>query len=218
MIFVVALYCSPFSTFSSSMSQRFTTDVLIIGGGAAGLAAALTLSQHARVTVLCKGDITSGSSHWAQGGVAAVTDPEDSFESHVADTLDAGAGLCDPEVVRATVAAGPDAIAQLAQWGVNFDTEGNALHLTREGGHSFRRVVHVADATGKAITQTLTDQVLDNGNIELFNDRVAIDLINLSTLGRHHSRCAGAYVLNRSTGRVEVFQSRFRHFGYWRCE
>jgi len=182
---------------------------LIIGGGAAGLTAALTLSKHARVTVLCKGDITSGSSHWAQGGVAAVTDPEDSFESHVADTLDAGAGLCDPEVVRATVAAGPDAIAQLAQWGVNFDTEGNALHLTREGGHSFRRVVHVADATGKAITQTLTDQVLDNGNIELFNDRVAIDLINLSTLGRHHSRCAGAYVLNRSTGRVEVFQSRF---------
>ena len=104
------------------MSQRFTTDVLIIGGGAAGLAAALTLSQHARVTVLCKGDITSGSSHWAQGGVAAVTDPEDSFESHVADTLDAGAGLCDPEVVRATVAAGRDAIAQVAQWGVTVDT------------------------------------------------------------------------------------------------
>jgi L-aspartate oxidase len=193
----------------SAMSQRFNTDVLIIGGGAAGLSAALALAQHARVTVLCKGDITSGSSHWAQGGVAAVTDPEDSFESHIADTLDAGAGLCDPEVVRATVSGGPDAIAKLTERGVVFDTEGNALHLTREGGHSHRRVVHVADATGKAITQTLTDQVLDNGNIELFNDRVAIDLINLSTLGRHHSRCAGAYVLNRTTGRVEVFQSRF---------
>ena len=150
-----------------------------------------------------------GSSHWAQGGVAAVTDPEDSFEAHIKDTLDAGGGLCDPDVVRATVNAGPEAIAQLNEWGVNFDTDGNSLHLTREGGHSFRRVVHVADATGKAITQTLTDQVLDNGNIELFNDRVAIDLINLSTLGRHHSRCAGAYVLNRTTGRVEVFQSRF---------
>ena len=191
------------------MSQRFNTDVLIIGGGAAGLSAALALAQHARVTVLCKGDITSGSSHWAQGGVAAVTDPEDSFESHIADTLDAGAGLCDPDVVKATVHAGPDAIAKLTERGVVFDTEGNALHLTREGGHSHRRVVHVADATGKAITRTLTDQVLDNGNIELFNDRVAIDLINLSTLGRHHSRCAGAYVLNRTTGRVEVFQSRF---------
>ncbi len=191
------------------MSQRFNTDVLIIGGGAAGLTAALALAPHARVTVLCKGDITSGSSHWAQGGVAAVTDPDDSFESHIADTLDAGAGLCDPEVVRATVSGGPDAIAKLTERGVTFDTEGNALHLTREGGHSHRRVVHVADATGKAITQTLTDQVLDNGNIELFNDRVAIDLINLSTLGRHHSRCAGAYVLNRTSGRVEVFQSRF---------
>ena len=191
------------------MSQRFDTDVLIIGGGAAGLSAALTLSKHVRVTVLCKGDITTGSSHWAQGGVAAVTDPEDSFDAHIRDTLDAGAGLCDSDVVRSTVNAGPDAIAQLSEWGVDFDTEGNALHLTREGGHSFRRVVHVADATGKAITQTLTDKVLDNGNIELFDDRVAIDLINLSTLGRHHSRCAGAYVLNRTTGRVEVFQSRF---------
>ena len=204
-----ALYFPALFSAMSAMSQRFNTDVLIIGGGAAGLSAALALAQHARVTVLCKGDITSGSSHWAQGGVAAVTDPEDSFESHIADTLDAGAGLCDPEVVRATVSGGPDAIAKLTERGVVFDTEGNALHLTREGGHSHRRVVHVADATGKAITQTLTDQVLDNGNIELFNDRVAIDLINLSTLGRHHSRCAGAYVLNRTTGRVEVFQSRF---------
>lgn len=206
---IATLYCSHRTIGIGSMSQRFNTDVLIIGGGAAGLSAALALAQHARVTVLCKGDITSGSSHWAQGGVAAVTDPEDSFESHIADTLDAGAGLCDPDVVRATVSAGPDAIAGLTERGVVFDTEGNALHLTREGGHSHRRVVHVADATGKAITRTLTDQVLDNGNIELFNDRVAIDLINLSTLGRHHSRCAGAYVLNRTTGRVEVFQSRF---------
>ena len=144
-----------------------------------------------------------------RAGSRRSLDPEDSFEAHIKDTLDAGGGLCDPDVVRATVNAGPEAIAQLNEWGVNFDTDGNSLHLTREGGHSFRRVVHVADATGKAITQTLTDQVLDNGNIELFNDRVAIDLINLSTLGRHHSRCAGAYVLNRTTGRVEVFQSRF---------
>ena len=191
------------------MSQRFTTDFLVIGGGAAGLSAALQLAEHGRVTVLCKGDITSGSSHWAQGGVAAVTDPDDSFEAHVRDTLDAGAGLCDRNVVDQIVAGGPSAIAQLTQWGVNFDTEDNNLHLTREGGHSHRRVIHVADATGKAITQTLTEKVLDNGSIELFNDRVAIDLINLSTLGRYPSRCAGAYVLNRSTGHVEVFQSRF---------
>ncbi|HAL42877.1 MAG TPA: L-aspartate oxidase [Gammaproteobacteria bacterium] len=191
------------------MSQRFTTDVLVIGGGAAGLSTALTLAQHARVTVLCKGDITTGSSHWAQGGVAAVTDPEDSFDAHVRDTLDAGAGLCDKHVVEATIKSAPKIVEQLTTWGLEFDQEDNGLHLTREGGHSHRRVIHVADATGKAITQTLTEQVLDHGNIELFNDRVAIDLINLSTLGRHPSRCAGAYVLNRTSGRVEVFQAKF---------
>ncbi|MEC8350526.1 MAG: FAD-dependent oxidoreductase, partial [Pseudomonadota bacterium] len=191
------------------MSQRFATDVLIIGGGAAGLATALQLADSARVTVLCKGDITTGSSHWAQGGVAAVMDPDDSYAAHVADTLEAGAGLCEPAVVEATVADAPDIINQLSEWGVNFDIEDNVLHLTREGGHSHRRVVHVADATGKAITQTLTEQVLDHPNIELFNDRIAIDLINLSKLGRYPSRCAGAHVLNRSTGRVEVFQSKF---------
>ena len=191
------------------MSQRFNTDILVIGGGAAGLTTALLLAEHARVTVLCKGDITSGSSHWAQGGVASVTDPEDSFDAHVRDTLDAGAGLCDANVVRDVVQGAPRAINQLAEWGVDFDVENNALHLTREGGHSHRRVIHVADATGKAITQTLTDRALDHPNIQLFNDRVAIDLINLSKLGRNPSRCAGAYVLNLGSGRVEVFQSRF---------
>ena len=112
-------------------------------------------------------------------------------------------------MVKATVADAPDIIAQLSSWGVNFDVEDNALHLTREGGHSHRRVVHVADATGKAITQTLTEKALDHPNIELFNDRIAIDLINLSKLGRYPNRCAGAHVLNRNTGRVEVFQSKF---------
>ena len=191
------------------MSQRFSTDVLIIGGGAAGLAAALHLANHARVTVLSKGDITSGSSHWAQGGIAAVTTEEDSFSSHVSDTLEAGAGLCDEKVVEMVVKRAPDVIRSLVEWGLEFDQDDNEYHLTREGGHSARRVLHVADATGKAITQTLTDQVLDHPRIELMNDRLAIDLINLSKLGRYPSRCAGAYVLNRTTGHVEVFQARF---------
>lgn len=191
------------------MSQRFSTDILIIGSGAAGLATALQLAAHARVTVLCKGDITSASSHWAQGGIAAVTAAEDSFNDHVQDTLDAGAGLCDEKIVKMTIESAPGIIARLSSWGVGFDQTDNEFNLTREGGHSQRRVLHVADATGRAITQTLTARVLDHPNIELINDRLAIDLINLSKLGRHPSRCAGAYVLNRNTGHVEVFQARF---------
>ena len=148
------------------MTQRFATDVLIVGGGAAGLSAALRLANKARVTVLCKGDISSGSSHWAQGGIAAVTDPEDSFEKHIADTCDAGAGLCDESVVAYTVSHAPRVIDQLREWGVNFDRADNEFHLTREGGHSHRRVLHVADATGKALTETLWHSVLDHPNIE----------------------------------------------------
>ncbi len=191
------------------MNQRFSTDILVIGGGAAGLTAALHLASRARVTVLCKGDVDSASSTWAQGGIAAVTDPEDSIDAHIEDTLNAGAGLCDPDVVRYTVEQAPAAIDQLIRWGVRFDTEDDRFHLTREGGHSFRRVLHVADATGRAIIDTLTRRVLDHPRIELLRDRVAIDLINLSKYGRHPNRCAGAYVLNRTTGHVEVFQARF---------
>lgn len=191
------------------MSQRFSTDVLVIGSGAAGLTVALQLAELARVTILSKGDITSGSSHWAQGGVAAVTAPEDSFIDHINDTVEAGAGLCDPEIVQLTIEQAPNVIQSLASHGVEFDREDNEYHLTREGGHSQRRVLHVADATGKAITRTLTDRALDHPNIELMTDRLAIDLINLSKLGRYPSRCAGAYVLNRSTGHVEVFQAKF---------
>ena len=191
------------------MSQRFSTDILIIGGGAAGLSAALHLAPQCRVTVLSKGGMDAGSSHWAQGGIAAVTDPDDSFKAHVKDTLTAGAGLCDEQVVEFTVAEAPAAINQLTQLGVKFDQDDNEFHLTREGGHSFRRILHVADATGREVTGRLTEHALDHPNIELFDDRVAIDLINLSKLGRYPNRCAGAYVLNRSTGHVEVFQAKF---------
>ena len=191
------------------MTQRFATDVLIIGGGAAGLSAALNLVPHARVTLLCKDRVEASSSQWAQGGVAAVTDPDDSIDAHAKDTIAAGTGLCDEEIVNFTVSRARRAIAQLGRRGVVFDSVGNEFDLTQEGGHSFRRILHVADATGKAVVAKLTQKALDHPQIELFNDRIAIDLINLSKLGRHGNRCAGAYVLNRSTGHVEVFQARF---------
>ena len=162
-----------------------------------------------RVTLLCKDRVEASSSQWAQGGVAAVTDPDDSIDAHRKDTIAAGAGLCDEEIVNFTVSRARRAIAQLGRCGVVFDSVGNEFDLTQEGGHSFRRILHVADATGKAVVAKLTQKALDHPQIEIFNDRIAIDLINLSKLGRHGNRCAGAYVLNRSTGHVEVFQARF---------
>ena len=107
------------------MSQRFSSDVLIIGGGAAGLAAALQLAEHARVTVLAKGDMKSASSHWAQGGIAAVTAVEDTFAEHISDTLVSGTGLCDERIVKMTVESAPSVIARLSAWGVQFDTKDN---------------------------------------------------------------------------------------------
>ena len=158
------------------MSQRFATDILIVGGGAAGLAAALHLADAYRVTLLSKGSIESGSSHWAQGGIAAVTDSIDSFECHQRDTITAGSGLCHLDTVKTVVESAPMVIKQLSQWGVDFDLSGNEYNLTKEGGHSQRRILHVADATGKAIIEVLTKKTLDHPNIDLFEDKVAIDL------------------------------------------
>ena len=192
------------------MSQRFAADYLILGAGAAGLAAALRLAEHGRVIILRKGGIDSGSTHWAQGGVAAVTTPDDSIESHVQDTLIAGAGLCHHNVVRMTVESARPAIERLVNWGVGFDREGNEYHLTREGGHSFRRVLHVADATGKSIAEALTRQALDHPRIDLLDDRVAIDLITThkhKPVVRAPNACIGAYALNVSSGSVEVFEA-----------
>lgn len=182
-------------------------DVLIIGSGAAGLTAALNLAERFRVTVLAKGGLDEGSTAWAQGGIAAVLEPGDTFEAHIEDTMIAGAGLNDRATVEMVVENAPAAIQRLVELGVPFNMDGNALHLTREGGHSARRIVHVDDATGWAVQVALIRAAQAHPNITLVPDMVAIDLAT----GRHELRYSGAgkvwgvYAVNRATGRVELF-------------
>jgi L-aspartate oxidase len=185
-------------------------DVLIVGSGAAGLTAALNLAPGLKVGVIAKGGVGEGATNWAQGGIAAVLEEGDTFEAHVNDTMIAGAGLNDREVVEFVVGEAPAAIARLAELGVPFETEGNELHLTREGGHSHRRIVHVADATGRAIQQALEAAAAKQPNITLVPDMVAIDLItgrhatDFSTSGAVH----GLYAYNRKKKKVETLRSR----------
>ena len=185
-------------------------DVLIIGSGAAGLTAALQLATSRKVAVLAKGAISDGATAWAQGGIAAVLEPGDNFESHIEDTMVAGAGLNNRATVEFVVENAPVAIERLAKLGVPFNLEGNDWHLTREGGHSHRRIVHVDDATGWAVQQALEAAARAHPNIVLVPDMVAVDLISgrhqerFSTSGRVH----GVYALNRKTGQVEAFTAR----------
>ncbi len=157
-----------------------------------------------------KRQILDCSSAKAQGGIAAVWDRNDSFEDHVADTLDAGAGLCNEQAVRTIVEEGPDAIRELLEWGVNFDpgNQGEDYELAREGGHTKRRILHAKDATGLEITSKLLEAVKLHPNIELLEDHFAIDLIRTTKLGLvTEDRVLGAYVLDRVSGEVEIFRS-----------
>jgi len=186
-------------------------DVLIIGSGAAGLTAAITLAERFKVLVLAKGAISGGSTAWAQGGIAAVLEPGDTFESHIEDTMDAGAGLNRRETVEFVVENAPAAIARLIALGVPFNVEADGvLHLTREGGHSHRRIVHVNDATGWAIQEGLERAAKANPNITLLADIVAIDLITdrnaADPSGSPH--IWGAYAFDKARGHVEAFTAR----------
>ena len=191
-----------------TQSNSIDLDVLIIGSGAAGLSLALRLGSKTRVGVVAKRELEEGNTLYAQGGISAVLDARDSIESHVQDTLSAGAGLCDDEVVRLVVEHGPDNIRWLFEEGVEFTrtpvTGNSGYHLTREGGHSHRRIVHAADATGQAVENTLVRQLDSHPNIQILEHYIAIDLITAEHRdGRHlQRRCHGAYLLDIANNQV----------------
>ncbi len=186
------------------MNTDFSHDVLIIGSGIAGLSLALSLSKRGRIAVLSKAAMQQGSSFYAQGGIAAVIDPEDSVELHVSDTLNAGAGLCDEDAVRFTVENSKASVEWLIQQGVEFTRgDDNDYHLTKEGGHSHRRILHAADATGKVVVEALIRNVLNEQRIDIMEEHVAVDLIV------EQGRCVGAYVLDRKSSHVDTFKARF---------
>lgn len=186
-------------------------DLLIIGSGAAGMTLALKMAEHCNVIVLSKSDINEGSTRYAQGGIAAVFDDDDSIDSHINDTLTAGAGICDEAVVRYTAENAKTSMNWLINKGVPFDRETDAegkqrFHLTKEGGHSHRRILHAADATGEAVQKTLSEDLSRHPNIHIFEGYNAIDLIKQE---KASNKCIGAYVWNRKKTKVEVIRARF---------
>ncbi len=188
-------------------------DYLILGSGIAGLSFALKVAAHGRVAIVTKKSRAESNTNYAQGGIAAVTSKEDSFEAHVRDTLEAGAGLCKESVVRKIVEEGPARIAELIELGMKFsEKEINGtkeLDLGREGGHSQRRILHAKDVTGREIERALLAAVAARPNIEVFENHFAIDLITSQKLGYvGENRCLGVYVLDNKSGKVETFAAK----------
>jgi L-aspartate oxidase len=194
---------------NSTFSHQF--DVIIIGSGGAGLTLALSLPNHFKIAVLAKSHLTDASTYFAQGGVAAVLDKTDSLEQHIDDTMIAGSYLCELNAVKHTVEGGQNAVDFLLNQGVQFTLdEQEQLHLTREGGHSHRRIIHAADATGKAISTTLVERAKEKQNIEIFEHFIAIDIITSDKLNLDGpQRALGLYALNEKTEQVHTFLAPF---------
>jgi L-aspartate oxidase len=190
-------------------------DFLVLGSGIAGLSFALKVAPHGRVAIVTKKNRAESNTNYAQGGIASVTSKEDSFELHVRDTLEAGAGLCKESVVRTIVEEGPARIAELIELGMKFserdapkEAGGRELDLGKEGGHSKRRILHAKDVTGREIERALLNAVAGQPNITIFENHLAIDLITSQKLGYvGENRCLGAYVLDKATGTVDTFSS-----------
>ncbi|MGB0774222.1 MAG: L-aspartate oxidase [Akkermansiaceae bacterium] len=195
------------------MTQEMQSDFLVIGCGVAGLSFAIRAAEHGTVTVLTKGKAMESNTAWAQGGISSVLPKElrekgDSVESHVEDTLDAGAGLCNEQAVRQILAEGAETIEELVSCGVEFDKESEGYSLGKEGGHSHRRILHAKDTTGREIAESLLETARQNSNIRLLEEHFAIDLITSGKLGMvSEDRVLGAYALVEKTGKVEIFRS-----------
>ncbi|HET9624880.1 MAG TPA: L-aspartate oxidase [Kofleriaceae bacterium] len=190
------------------MAVPLETDYLVIGSGIAGLNFALLAAEHGRVVIITKKRPDDTNTNWAQGGVAAALSPADSFESHIQDTLTAGDGLCDLDVVELCVNEGPTQVQRLLDVGVRLArAPDGALDLGREGAHSHHRVVHWQDVTGREIQRALLEAVHKHGNITILDEHIAVDLLNMAKYGGEPA-CFGAYVLDRRSGEVKTIVAR----------
>ena len=196
----------------SNFETSHQFDVIVVGSGGAGLSLALSLPDHFKIAVLAKSTLTDASTYFAQGGVAAVLDKTDSIQQHIDDTMIAGSHLCEIDAVRQTVEGGRPSVDFLLEQGVQFTLDQDAqLHLTREGGHSQRRIIHAADATGKAISTTLVERAQQKENISIFENFIAIDLITTQKLGQFdvENRAVGLYALDEANEKVHTFLAPF---------
>jgi L-aspartate oxidase len=191
-------------------SDRISSDFLVIGSGIAGMTYALQMAKTGTVTVICKSDPTEGSTRYAQGGIASVTSPLDSFEAHIEDTLEAGAGLCDRKMVELLVKEGPKRVQELIDLGTNFDRKDDSENyaLGQEGGHSARRILHAGDATGAEIQRAVYQQVSENPNIRVIPHQIAIDFILSESPDSETPEVLGTYALDISSGRVRTYSAR----------